>query len=407
MPEGSLWTQAQERFSRNRWAKGGAVVAGLFILAALYAPWLASEVALVWWGDDGFSLPILGDLFNRNSYPKHHDLLFNIGGVLLPFLVLGWWLLRRRWSVGRRLRWSAAIILLGWLGAMAPLLPGSSGFHALWSKRIPSSSTIRAWRGANEAGHAPFAIFPLVPHRVDVPYAGAVLSAPGTVNPVTGARYWLGTDDAGFDVWARMVFGARISLTIGLLATGLGMGIGVLIGAISGYAGGLIDLLLQRMVEIMMCFPVFILILVVVAMVGRDIFTITCVLGLTGWAGTARLVRGEYLAQSGRDYVSACRAAGLPAWRIMFKHILPNCMTPLLIGATFGVAGSVGLESGLAFIGLGDPNVPSWGMLLDKGRANISFAWLIWTPGLAVFLLVSSLNMVGNGLREALDVKAH
>jgi peptide/nickel transport system permease protein len=203
-----------------------------------------------------------------------------------------------------------------------------------------------------------------------------------------------------------MLFGGRISLTIGFVATGIAMAIGILIGAVSGYFGGWVDLLLQRVVEIMMCFPTFILILIVVSALGRDIFIIILVQGLTGWAGDARLVRGEVLVQSSRDYVLAGRALGLGRMRIMFRHILPNCMTPLLIGAVFGIAGAVLGESGLSFIGLGDPNAPSWGQLLNQGRENIHMSWLIWTPGLAVFALVSALYLVGNGLRGAFDPKA-
>jgi peptide/nickel transport system permease protein len=158
-------------------------------------------------------------------------------------------------------------------------------------------------------------------------------------------------------------------------------------------------------VEIMMCFPTFILILTVVAMLGRDIFIIMTVIGLTSWAGTARLVRGEFLAQSVRDYVFAAESLGLPRWRIMFRHILPNAVGPLLISLTFGIAGSVGMESGLAFIGLGDPTAPSWGVLLDQGRENIRYPWLIYTPGLAIFVIVMTLNLLGNNLREAIDPK--
>ncbi len=404
---GSLWSLALRRFAGRTSARIGLALFGLFGLIALYAPLLAGEVAILWWDDAGLRLPLLVDLFNSRSYPKHHDLLFSIAGLLLPACIAAGWLLRKRVPIGRVAGWSAVAILACWLACLLPIIPDGQGTAALWTDRPSSPCTWQAAAEARTAGRAVFAVFPLVPHRYDAAYAGVVLKAPGSVNPATGSRFWMGTDQVGFDVWARMAFGTRISLTIGLLATGVAMAIGTMIGAISGFAGGWTDLLLQRMVEIMMCFPTFILVLVVVSMLGRDIFVITLVLGLTGWAGTARLVRGEFLAQSGREYVLACQAAGLPAWRIMFLHVLPNCTTPLLISATFGVAGSVGLESGLAFIGLGDANVPSWGMLLNQGRENIAFAWLIWTPGLAVFLLVTALNLVGNNLREALDPKAH
>jgi peptide/nickel transport system permease protein len=155
----------------------------------------------------------------------------------------------------------------------------------------------------------------------------------------------------------------------------------------------------------MMCFPTFILILIVVAMMGRDLFLIMAVIGLTSWAGTARLVRGEFMAQSVRDYVLAAEAMGLPRWRIMLRHILPNTFAPLLISLTFGIAGSIGSESGLAFVGLGDPTTPSWGILLEQGRQNIRYPWLIYTPGLAIFIIIMTLNLLGNRLREAVDVR--
>jgi peptide/nickel transport system permease protein len=181
--------------------------------------------------------------------------------------------------------------------------------------------------------------------------------------------------------------------------------IGLLIGAASGYFGGWVDLVPQRITEIMMCFPTFILILTVVAMLDRDIFKIMLVIGLTGWAGTARLVRGEFMVHAVRDYVTAVEALGLPRWRIMFRHILPNAVAPLLISLTFGIAGSVGAESALSFVGLGDPSAPSWGVLLEQGRENIRYPWLIYTPGLAIFAIVMTLNLLGNNLREAIDPK--
>jgi peptide/nickel transport system permease protein len=302
---------------------------------------------------------------------------------------------------------------------MLPLIPdGKGNMRAIWRRYPASLATVQDFKDREQANKdaladdptatpapLPRACFAPIPHRFDATYPGAVLKAPGTVNSATGARFWLGTDSAGHDVLSRMLFGARISMTVGLVATGLSLLIGVLIGGISGYFGGLVDIILQRVVELMMCFPTFILILVVVAMLDRSIFVIMTVIGLTGWAGTARLVRGEFLGQSVREYVLAAQAQGLPKWRIMFRHILPNCMTPLTISATFGIAGAVMAESGLSFLGLGDPNAASWGGLLEQGRNNIRYGWLIWCPGMAVFLIIASLNQVGNGLREAFDPK--
>jgi peptide/nickel transport system permease protein len=419
-----------ERFWRS-WAARFALlaVASVFV-ASVYAPFLASETALVWIDAGGTSFPILADLFNTWNYPKHHDLLFNILALALPFLLVAGLLTRRWLGLGTRVLIGTGLVVILWLLAMVPMFPAPAAAGAdadlrpLWRKRAPSGCTIGDLRDrqaaldewtkapADERGSQPdplptFTLFALIPHRHDNTYAGAVLQPPGTPCQATGHAFAVGTDTGGHDVAARMLFGGRVSLTIGLVATGLAMIIGTIIGGLSGFLGGKVDLILQRLVEIMMCFPTFILILVVVAMLGRDIFVIMTVIGLTSWAGTARLVRGEFLAHAVRDYVSAGRSLGLPTWRLMFVHILPNVMAPLLISASFGVAGAVGSESALSFLGLGDPNAATWGGLLEQGREQIHYAWLIYVPGLAVFLLVAALNVIGNHLREAMDVKGN
>jgi peptide/nickel transport system permease protein len=223
--------------------------------------------------------------------------------------------------------------------------------------------------------------------------------------PDSGGRHWLGTDDRGFDCLARVVYGARITLTVGMVATALSLLIGVIVGAVSGFFLGWVDLFLQRAVEIMMTFPTFVFLLVIVSMLGRDILLIMTVIGLTGWAGVARLVRGEFLVQSGREYVLAGRVLGYSNTRLMFRHILPNSATPLLINAAFAIAGAILVESTLAFLGLGDPLAPSWGAQLDVGRRNLHYIWLIWVPGTMIFVVVMALNLIGDALREAVDAK--
>ena len=388
-----MWAKAWRKAS-VRW---GAWMVAVIVLAGIYAPFFANDVALVWWDEHGLSLPVIGDLFNKWSYGKYYDVYFNVTALLLPLLVAGGWWLRRRISLTRRCLLGALLVVVAGTGCLLPVIPGSNGWQALWRHRPPSQKLITE----NHVGV--FTLFAPVPFRATTPVANQILKGPLSRDDTSGRRFWAGSDSAGKDVAAQMFAGARISLTVGLVATGLSLLIGTLIGAFSGYVGGWVDLLLQRVVEIMMCFPTFILILVVVAMTGRDIFVIMMVIGVTGWAGTARLVRGEFLAQSVRDYVAAGQALGLSPLRIMFRHILPNALTPLLITATFGIAGAVGSESALSFVGLGDPTVASWGMLLEQGRQNIHYAHLIWLPGMAVFILVSALNLIGNGLREAAD----
>ena len=395
---------AWERFVSRGSTRVGLVVIGLIIAMGIYAPFLSNEVALVWWDHQGLCFPAITELFNQRSYAKLHDLFFNVAALLLPMTLLVLWFLRRRVPQARRVLIVLMVIVGGGLVCSLPLIPRASGMSAVWEPRAFSQATIQRWKELPEH-ERPFALFAPVKHRFDATYPGATLLAPGSVNPSTGGTYWLGTDGGGHDVLTILFFGARISLTVGLVAAGLSFLIGVVIGAVSGYCGGWVDLLLQRVVEIMMCFPTFILILTVVAMLDRDIFIIMIVIGLTGWAGVARLVRGEFLAQSVRDYVLAAEALGLSRPRIMFRHILPNTVAPLLISLTFGIAGSVGAESTLAFVGLGDPTVPSWGVLMEQGRLNIRYPWLIYTPGLAIFTIVMTLNLLGNNLRDAIDPK--
>jgi peptide/nickel transport system permease protein len=309
---------------------------------------------------------------------------------------VGWWLRRR---LGGR---NALLLplLTPLIAAILGMVPWP-GVGALWAERQTSPYLITAVDDRPQE----WALFTPLGHRWDATYAGSVLKPPMSDNPHTGRPFVLGTDTRGRDVAVRMLAGARISITIGALAAGIAFVIGTLIGAVSGYVGGLTDILLQRVVELVMTFPVLILLLLVAALVSRNVFFLVTVIGLTSWTGTARLVRGEFLAMADREYVLAARCLGYSRFRIMFRHILPNIMTPLLISLTFGVAGAVGLEAGLSFLGLGDPNAPSWGEILNQGRQNIQYAWLIYVPGLTIFAFICVLYAIGDQLREAFDPK--
>ncbi|MGE3966274.1 MAG: ABC transporter permease, partial [Planctomycetota bacterium] len=184
-----------------------------------------------------------------------------------------------------------------------------------------------------------------------------------------GNLHPLGTDKNGRDVFARIIYGTRVSLTIGVIAVVIYCTIGTILGALMGFFGGWVDMTLMRLVEIMICFPVFAFVLIVVAVLEtKNIFVVMVAIGLVSWTSVARLIRGQFLAERGQEYVLAARAMGVPRWRIVFQHVLPNAIHPMFVAATFGVASAILLESGLAFLGLGDPNVPSWGQLLLQGR---------------------------------------
>ncbi|MDX1764818.1 MAG: ABC transporter permease [bacterium] len=218
-------------------------------------------------------------------------------------------------------------------------------------------------------------------------------------------QHWMGTDESGRDVMSRMIYGARISMLVGFVAVGIATFIGILVGAAAGYYGGRVDGVIMRFVDIMLCFPTFFLILAVIAVLEPSLRNIMIIIGVTGWMGVARLVRAEFLALKEREFVQAARAFGASDLRIIFRHLLPNAMAPVLVSATFGIAGAILTESALSFLGLGvQPPTPSWGNILSSGYKNIDFAyWLSIFPGLAILITALGYNLLGEGLRDALD----
>ncbi len=221
--------------------------------------------------------------------------------------------------------------------------------------------------------------------------------------------HWLGTDQIGRDVLSRMLYGARISMSVGFVSVGIAVVIGTLIGTLAAYYGGRTDELLMRFVDLMLNFPRFFLLLTLIAFLRPSIFVIMAVIGLTGWMGLARLVRSEILSLKEREFVLSARGLGAHDRRIMFRHILPNSLVPILVSATLGVAGAILAESGLSFLGLGvQPPTPSWGNILIDGKANIEIAWWLSVfPGLAILVTVLAYNLLGEGLRDALDPRLH
>ncbi len=238
----------------------------------------------------------------------------------------------------------------------------------------------------------------IAPYPYDMIDTSRILEAPSPA-------HWLGTDRLGRDVLSRMIHGAGVSLSVGFVAVGISTLIGVVLGALAGFYGGMVDRITMRFVDIMLCFPSFFLILAVIAFVGPSIWNIMVVIGVTSWMGVTRLVRAEFLTIRERDFVQAAISQGAGDFRIIFLHILPNAMAPVLVSATLGVAAAVLVESGLSFLGIGvQPPDPSWGNMLTEGKDNIEIAWwLSMFPGFAILITVMAYNLLGEGIRDSLD----
>ncbi|MCU0847941.1 MAG: ABC transporter permease [Spirochaetes bacterium] len=319
----------------------------------------------------------------------------------------GYWY--RVWREFKKNRLSVAagivVVFLFFIAILAPLLSNDKPYVYIKENQIyfPIFYSHRDLDGIDlrKAGHDGFKIFPPIKYSYSEYDLDSIVLPPSS-------KHILGTDEQGRDIAARLIYGARVSIFIGFIAVAIYVSIGIMMGAAAGYYGGIVDLIISRLIELMLCFPTFFLILTILALWGPSLVSVMVVIGLTGWTGIARIVRGEFLRLREMDYISAAKAIGVNDAMIILKHMLPNSLAPVLVSATFGIASTILIESSLSFLGFGvQPPTPSWGELLNQSRDFMDFAWwLTIIPGFAIFITITSYNLVGEGLQDAIDPKS-
>ncbi|HTU24325.1 MAG TPA: ABC transporter permease [Pirellulales bacterium] len=402
-----VWRQ----FQRNRAAYWSLWLLVPIFLLAIFAPLIASNLPFVFHDGSETIYPWLSGLLNPR---ENVDFAFNMALLgFVPWVVLAWvtnWFCRQRgWSGRGRLglavlEYTAIIIALCAAFAAAPPY-GLRPLNAYQSRSFPQEQF--------QSEGKSYGVYPPVPFGpteidLDARFEPPLFRKPRDrwLEGNDGFVHLLGTDKTGRDVLVQMLYGTRISMTVGFVAVGIYLALGIVLGALAGYFGGKTDMLVSRVIEVVMLFPSLFLILTLVALIGRSVYIIMVVIGITGWPSIARLVRGEVLKQRAIEYTLAARALGSSSLRIVFRHILPNALSPVLVAAPFGIAGAIITEASLSLLGFGvEPPTPSWGTLLYQGHSNYHNWWLIVVPSVGIFLVVTLLNLVGSGLRDAMDPK--
>jgi peptide/nickel transport system permease protein len=356
----------------------------ILFLFAIFAPFIANDKPFVIKIDGQTSWPI----FKALTASDYSIFLASIVAVIQLMLVL-----RNRKKVDPSIR--SGVL---WRQIFISIFVVLAGIILLFVF-IPRRLDATDYKSMVASGKATNAVFAPIPYgygRTDL----KVREQP------PNRQHWLGTDDVGSDVLCRLIHGSRISLSVGFVAVGISSIIGIIIGAILGYSGGKTDFLGMRLVEIMMAVPVFFLIITIVAFFPRSLFNIMLIIGLTTWTDDARFVRAEFFKLRKQDFVQSAVSLGLPLRSILFRHMLPNAIAPVLVNATFGIAGAIFIEAALSFLGFGvAPPTPSWGQILSLGVSTTGrfLWWLTVFPGLAIFFTVLAYNLVGEALRDAID----
>ena len=374
------------RFSKNKLAMFGLFCVLALILIAIFAPLISNSIPLVLYKDNKLSFPFFYYIFSPNSPEQFVEKVFNYLMVCIPFIVIAFLLFRKK-------------IMCFNISLLIILICVAIPFFTL--KAVLDQKDWRAETKNLKASE--FVIRSIIPYG---PFE--IIGRPYEKPSV---NHLLGTDNIGRDVLSRIIYGARVSIAVGIFATLISMFLGTSIGLISGYFGGFTDLAIMRVVEIIICFPTFLLLLILMATLmdlkfSQSVLIVIPIIGFLGWTGLSRIVRGEVLKQRALPYIMACESFGMPKWRIMFLHLLPNVSGPILVSAVFAVAANVLAESGLSFLGFGvQPPTASWGELLKQAFADPLSYWnlTLW-PGLLIFLTVLCFNLIGEGLRKSIDV---
>ncbi len=375
------------RFFREKTAVAGLVFVILLILAAVAAPLFVNGKPLLIISESGVSSPALRDFFAPDAQEFFVEKLFNWLFLAIPAALILWGFLRKRKKLLGPVT-AAVLILLA-----VPFCVSKA------------QMTQVHWRKAAQEDTASKYIFAAVPY-------GPFETSPDTY-AMPSRKHPFGTDNVGRDVFARMMYGARVSLAVGFLATAIELVLGTMIGLFSGYRGGRVDLFVQRLVEIVICFPTFLLLLILMAIMldygaRQSILLVIVVLGMTGWPGLSRLVRGEVLKARQMAYIQSCESLGVPLRSILFRHLLPNVSGPIFVSFAFSIAGFILAENSLSFLGFGvQAPSASWGELLKQAFADPLNYWnlMLW-PGLAIFLCVTAFNFIADGIRRSIDLKS-
>jgi peptide/nickel transport system permease protein len=382
-----------QQFRKNKLAYWGAICILVLFGLAVFAPLISMNQPLFCSIEGEWHFPLLSSMFDRNLFENSVDMFFNLQAILIPIMVAVYFLAKYfKW---KRFPKGKGRLLLMYFSLVALIF--------VWLINYPSYLPYKDWkaeiaRHTNDI-HSVTAVWPI--SKYSYREIDGKLAHPSR----PGQGHFLGTDKEGRDVFSRMLYGTRISLTIGLIAVSIYIFIGIVVGAVAGFFGGWTDIILSRIIEVMICFPTFFLILTLSALLEeRSIYHVMIIIGVTGWPKVARLVRAEFLKLKGLEYVQAAVALGFSKTRVMFSHILPNAMGPVIVTAVFGIAAAILVESSLSFLGLGDSSAPSWGEILSQGRQEFKL-WLILCPGMAIFAVVSLFNLVGEGLQDAMDPK--